>query len=238
MGELWKDKVFWLATLVCFCTAVFGILFSVPEFPLPAGSFLKLYEASLRSQTVLFLLPIISVLPAGASYVKERSGGFLKMYITRISRMDYIKRKTFLVYGGGFFPFFLAGGAALILSFLIFYPMELKAAILWEEVWGSCRLLFRVCLTGGLMAEISGFFAAVFCNYYMAYGLPFVCYYLLIILKERYLPGMYAMYPAEWILAQEKWGTGGNGIWMFFLLFTAAAFLLHGLALYGRLREI
>ena len=91
---------------------------------------------------------------------------------------------------------------------------------------------------GGILAELSSSFAALFQSYYMAYGLAFVCYYLLIILKERYLPELYAMYPVEWILCEENWGSDGSGIWIFFLAFTMAAVLLHGLLLYERIREL
>ena len=98
--------------------------------------------------------------------------------------------------------------------------------------------MLRICLIGGILAEISGIFAAAFCNYYMAYGLPFVCYYMLIILKERYFTEMYAMYPAEWMKCEQDWGMGNFGIWVFLAAFSLAAMLLHGLLLYKRLQEI
>lgn len=222
----------------CFAAILFAIPYSKIELPLASGTFLQYYKTALASQGILFLIPIISVLPAGAVYVKESSNGFLKLYITRISRMDYIKRKIFLIYVGGFLPFFAAGILAFLFSFLVFYPLELKGMIEKEGVWEDLFLLLRICLVGGIIAEISGIFAAVFRNYYMAYGLPFVCYYLLIILKDRYLPDLYAMYPGEWVVPKQDWGTNGMGIWVFFLVFSTAVCLLHGLLLHHRLKEI
>ena len=143
-----------------------------------------------------------------------------------------------LIYASGFLPFFLAGAIALLLSFLLVYPMELQGEMPWEDIWKFCQLLLRIALTGGILAQIAGIFAALFRNYYMAYGLPFVCYYMLIILKERYFTDMYAMYPAEWLKCEQDWGMDGLGIWIFLALFSVTALLFHGLLLYNRLREI
>lgn len=238
MRELLRERGFQAAVAVSFLGMALGFPFYQVEIPLNAGSFLKFYQTMLEAQMMLFLIPIAAVLSPGASYVRESSSGFLKLYITRISRMDYIRRKTFLIYAGGFLPFFLAGILGLSLCFLFLYPLELKGSISWEEVWAVLEILLRISLTGGILAELSGIFAAAFQNYYMAYGLPFVIYDMMIILKERYFPKMYAMYPGEWIVCKEDWGTERIGIWVFFFVFSLAAMLIHSLLLYWRLQEI
>ena len=241
MEEIRKSSLLyplWLLSAVCFVVIVCAVPFSEMKLPFASGTFLQYYKTALSSRGMLFLIPIVAALPAGASYVKEASNGFLKLYVIRIGRMDYIKRKIFLIYAGGFLPFFAAGAAAFLVCFFGIYPLELKGAIEQERVWEAFFLLLRICFVGGIMAEISGIFGAVFRNYYMAYGLPFVCYYFLIILKERYLPDLYAMCPTEWVVAEQYWGMDGMGVWMFFVVFSAAVMLLHGLVLYYRLREI
>lgn len=152
--------------------------------------------------------------------------------------MEYIQRKTLQIYAGGFLPFFFAGTMGLLSSFLVIYPLELQGAMPWESLWQLVQLLLRISLVGGILAEVSGIFAALFRNYYMAYGLPFVCYYMLIILKERYFTDMYAMYPAEWVKCQYDWGVDGLGIWVFLAAFSITMMLLHGLLLYHCLKEI
>lgn len=239
MKELLKEKGLWISSLLCFGAFLAGFPFyEIKEIPLAEGSFVKLYQGAMDTQIVLFLLPIASVLPMGAIYVKESFSGFIRLYISRISQMQYIRKKTLQIYAGGFLPFFFAGAATLLLCFLSIYPMEFQGKIPWESVWESGKFLLRISLVGGILAEISGIFAVAFCNYYMAYGLPFVCYYMLIILKERYFTNMYAMYPAEWIKCEQDWGTDGLGIWIFFAAFSIAAMLFHSLLLYGRLKEI
>ena len=109
MGEIGKEKAFYLMTASCFFAAAASVPFFKMEFPLAAGSFLQYVKSAFSSQGMLFLIPIVSVLTAGASYVRESSGGFLKLYAVRISRAEYIRRKTMQVYAGGFLPFFFRG---------------------------------------------------------------------------------------------------------------------------------
>lgn len=239
MKELLKERGLWISVLLCLAAFLTGFPFhEIKEFPLSEGTFIRLYQAALDTQVVLFLLPIAAVLPMGGVYVKESSSGFLRLYISRISQMQYIRKKTVQIYAGGFLPFAFAGIVALLLSFLGIYPMELQGEFPWEMVGKSLQFLLRIALVGGILAEVSGIFAVSFRNYYMAYGLPFVCYYMLIILKERYFTDMYAMYPAEWIKCGQDWGAEGMGIWIFLTAFSLALMLLHGLLLYGQLKDI
>ena len=238
MDELLHEKSLWLASFCCFAAMAMGFPIDEIKLPLSAGSFLTLVQKTLETQFLLFLLPVSAALPVGAVYVREVSSGFLKLYLSRINRMEYIRRKTFQIYFGGVLPFLIAGAAALLISFLFLYPLELRGEITWETARPFVASLLRVALTGGIMAELSGIFAALFQNYYMAYGLPFVSFYLLIILKERYFTEWYALYPAEWIKCQQDWGTDRIGIWIFFGVLSISLMLMHGLTLYARLKEV
>lgn len=238
MKELFKEKGFWISMLLCFAGLLIGFSSNKMELPFGEGSFIKFYLKAADTQITLFLLPIAAVLPMGAIYVKESSSGFLRLYITRISQIEYARKKTLQIYAGGFLPFFLAGALGLLCSFLAVYPLELQGEMPWESLWQLIQLLLRIALVGGILAEVSGIFAALFRNYYMAYGLPFVCYYMLIILKERYFTDMYAIYPAEWVKCEQDWGVDGWGIWVFLVAFSITLMLFHGLLLYNRLKEI
>ena len=238
MDELLREKGLWAAALLGFIAIVIGLPLNQMEAPLPAGTFLQVYQEALGTQMVLFCIPIVSVLPVGAVFVRESTSGFLRLYISRIGRMEYIRKKTLQVYLGGVLPFCFAGALCGLGCFLFLYPLELAEEIAAEEIWKAVFLLLRICLVGGILAEVSGIFAALFGNFYMAYGLPFVCYYLLVILKERYLPGMYALYPGEWVAVGQYWGVDGRGIWWLLGSVSVAAGLLHGAVLYARLKEV
>lgn len=109
MKELFKEKSLWLSSLLCFAALLIGFLSNKMELPFAEGSFVKFYLKAMDTQITLFLLPIAAVLPMGAIYVKESSSGFLRLYITRISQMEYVRKKTLQIYAGGFLPFFLPG---------------------------------------------------------------------------------------------------------------------------------
>lgn len=238
MKEVLREKSFWIAVLAVFLGIAAGLPLFHMELPLAAGSFLDYYKKALEAKILLFLIPIAAVLPAGAVYVRESSGGFLKFYITRIGRNAYIARKLVQIYLSGFFIFCLAGLFVLLICFLCIYPLEIKDTIPPDKVWDALAPLLRISLTGGIFSGFSGIFAAAFQNYYMAYGLPFVCYYLLIIIHERYLPDLYTIYPSEWIQCKQYWGNTNSGIWVFLLLFSAAVMLLNSLLLHYRPQEV
>ena len=55
-------------------------------------------------------------------------------------------------------------------------------------------------------------FAALTNSRYMAYASPFVPYYLLIILRERYFPNFFVLYPKEWLNPRRQWLFGDWGV--------------------------
>ena len=233
MRELLWEKGIWAAIFACLVVFVLGLPFQQIEPPLAAGTFLKFYEQALGTQAVLFCIPIVSVLPVGAVFVKESKGGFLKFYISRIDRIEYIRRKTAQVYLGGVLPLLTAGIIFLAGCFLFLYPLELVGEIGAEELVSAALLLLRICLATSKsvvppsMKTVSPFS-----------GMPFVCYYLLVIIKERYLPGMYTLYPGEWAAYQEYWGPDGSGIWWMLGMCSAALWGVHGALLYGKLKNV
>ncbi len=238
MKELFKEKGLWTASLLCLTAMAANLPLDKIKWPLETGSFLFFFQTSLHTKLILFLLPAAAILPMGAVYVREYSSGFLKLYLVRISRMEYVKRKIIEIYAGGFVVFFLSGIVWFCLCFLFLYPLELTGNITWNMVWEALFLLLRISLIGGMTAELAGIFGTLFQNYYMSYGLPSVCFYMLILLKERFVKELYVFYPAEWIKCEQDWGADRMGIWIFLGVFSAALMLLHGLVLYARLKEV
>ncbi len=87
MKELLRERGFWTASVVVFLGMATGFPFYEIVIPLEKGSFLKFYQTAVESQIMLFLVPVAAVLSPGASYVRESSSGFLKLYISRTSRI-------------------------------------------------------------------------------------------------------------------------------------------------------
>ena len=88
MGELMREKSIWASSAACLAAFILGVPFQLVEPPLETGMFLKLYEQALSTQLVLFCIPVVSVLPVGAVFVKEAQNGFIRFYITRIGRIE------------------------------------------------------------------------------------------------------------------------------------------------------
>ena len=90
----------------------------------------------------------------------------------------------------------------------------------------------------GLFLFIGLLFATLTGSRYMAYASPFVIYYVLIILYERYFDTLYVLYPKEWLLPSNRWCFGNLSvvIWVGELIIIVS--LCFYLAAKRRLRQI
>ena len=111
----------------------------------------------------------------------------------------------------------------------MFLPME-KAA---EVSSDSTALFLKICgllfLNGGLWAIIGMTMSTIMESKYIAYASPFIVYYLLVILYERYFPNAWLLYPKNW-LDPEVWPYGVGSAALFLLELT----FLCGLVFYIR----
>lgn len=115
-----KGKGFWLG----FMTAMAGISLgaSYPELQglLNPGSFVDMETEALKSNAMIFFLPLAAVLPWSDSFIRERQGGFLKTALPRTGRRYYVESKVFTTALGGFLSVFLAGALMFLAYFMIF----------------------------------------------------------------------------------------------------------------------
>ena len=102
-----------------------------------------------------------------------------------------------------------------VLAVLIFSPMEL--ALTEDQIaqpWFAQLLLKAATLffSGAFWSLVGFTFAALTMSKYMAYASPFIIYYVLIILNERYFKDLYVLYPKEWLFPSDVWVMGGFGV--------------------------
>ncbi len=178
---------------------------------------------ALSSQGMTMVLPILCTLLYTASFFEDLKTGFIKAYLPRTTISKYISGKLAgcILSGGGS----IALGILLSygLSFLVFYPMELAPIEGWETPQYFAQLLQILPLyfaSGSLWAVFGMIMAALTRNQYMAYASPFILYYLLIILYERYFEFLYILYPKQWLMPGEGWPFGNLGalFWVMELL--------------------
>lgn len=231
---------FYLAVLIAFAGIVAGATW--PELPikkaLPEGTFLRMEIAGLKSKTALFLLPVAAVLPCGEEYLRERQNNFLRFLSIRRGREEYCRDKVLVTALSGVLVWTAAAVLSLLFFFLLFFAFEERWHWNWEPVPELLAVLGRGCLTACVLSSFSAVCALAGGTVYLAFGLPFIVFYAGVILRERYLEGLYCIDPSEWIRAEQDWGADGRGLWIFLLLLTLICAVAHRLLLEWRLEEV
>ncbi len=208
---------------------------------LPNGFHAQLILSALTSDDVTLVLPILCTLPFAAVFVDDLKSGFVKQYLPRSGVTAYIKGK---ILASG-----LSGGLVLVaglyiaygISALVFTPMEAAlepdqtAVPYLAEILTKTLTLF---LSGAFWSLMGFTLASMTMSRYMAYASPFVLYYVLIILHERYFADFFVLYPKEWLAVTEPWVFENLGVWIQLLVLSAVISLLFGMTAKRRLENV
>lgn len=207
------------------------------QSPLPTGYNISFVKYALNTAAVVSFLPVIAVLPFSGVYVDDIKSKFARFYLIRTNYEHYLWSRILVC--------FLCGGAVILLgsllswgiSALLFMPMEMaaeKGAVSTASIWPILVLLF---LTGGLWSVVGMAMSTFMESKYIAYASPFVIYYLLVILCERYFPDAYLLYPPNWT-NPDAWPYGALGATVFLLELTLVFSILFVIRAGRRLREL
>lgn len=204
---------------------------------LPAGYHKTFINNALKSEAIISFLPAFAILPFSGTYVDDLKSKFARFYLIRINYRDYLWSRILVCFlcGGGviFLGCLLSWG----ISALLFMPMEMvteNGAISAVSMWPILVLLF---LTGGLWAVVGMAMSTLMESKYIAYASPFVIYYLLVILCERYFPDAFLLYPPNWT-NPEVWPYGAWGAAIFLIELTLVFSILFVIRAGRRLREL
>lgn len=219
-----------LATVVVLVIGIFTDLLSAFQSEaLLDGSFhFTILQKAIQSDAFTFALPILSTLPFSSAFLDELKSGFIKEYLPRTTRTDYLAGKIAgcMVSGGAG----VIGGIGITfgVGYFIFSPMEKALAegenylSVMETFWQNLLLVFMI---GAFWALVGMLLSVATNSKYMAYTAPFIFYYVLIILCERYFKSCYVLYPKKW-LAPESFPGGVWGIWLFLVELSILLILL------------
>lgn len=229
-----KNKIFWL------CVVAFGVVVLLGSvdtialgiqaisdgMELENGFHGTLILQALSKDAVTLALPILCALPYTASFIDDVKSGFIKSYLSRTTVPRYIRGKIGACAVSGGLVLALGLLLAYGISAVAFAPMEM--ALQEGEVAQPllAELLKRVPLffcSGAFWALLGMTFAALTKSRYMAFASPFIFYYVLIILNERYFQDFYVLYPKEWLAPGEYWPLGS---WGAFLLLAELVLLM------------
>lgn len=200
-----------------------------PVSLLPNGYHTNFILNALHSNTVAPFIPILAVLPFTASYIEDVKSRFARFILIRIDYNTYLASRVLVCC--------LSGGLVIVtgtllawgVSALLFLPMEVAA----EASSEAAALLLKTCvllsLNGGFWSVLGMTMSTIMESKYIAYASPFIVYYLLVILYERYFPDAWLIYPKNW-LNPEIWPYGVGSAALFLLELT----FLCGLVFYIR----
>jgi hypothetical protein len=208
---------------------------------LPNGFHAQLVLTALTSDWVTLALPVLCALPYSTSFVDDIKSGYIKQYLHRTSVGQYIKGKLIACGLSGGLVLFAGVVLAYGLSALVFTPMEFAPGPgeATQPYFAELLMQAAVLFFSGAFWSLAGFtFAALTMNKFMAYASPFILYYLLIILHERYFEDLYVLYPKEWLSPSTTWVMGSWGVILLLLELMALAGLTFAVAARRRLANV
>ena len=201
--------------VVIFLSSIKGIVTAFRSETLLAFGYHHDFIASaLGSDGMTLALPLLAALPFTAAFLDDLKSGFLKEYLPRTTPTGYLLGRITGLLSGALalcLGVFLAYGVAV----LLFLPMErapTDPALIGKLIRELRQTLELMACSGALWSAVGLLLGTVTGSKYMAYASPFVLYYVLIILHERYLPDLFILYPKEWIAPSARWQFGITGV--------------------------
>ena len=165
---------------------------------LPYGYHHSLILSALSSEGMALALPILCALPYTAAFLDDVKSGFIKAYLPRTTVAGYITSRALACAASGGLALSLGILAAYGLAALLLLPLEAMRDYLLEPP-GYFRQLLETLLmffaSGAFWALVGLTFATLTNSRYMAYASPFVLFYLLVILYERYFEAVCPLSP-------------------------------------------
>ena len=197
-----------------------------------------------QEDVFLAVLPLAAALPFTSAFAEDVESRFERFWLPRCGRRACLNSRILAAA--------LAGGSAVCLGelmaaavmTLLILPAasglkpagDALAGQLLAAAW--LEKLILSFLDGALFALIGLLSAAVTESRYMAWTVPFVSYYLLVILTERYFPSLYALDPNEWLSPGPSWQVGILGPAVIMGEFICILVLVSGSLMQRRLEDV
>lgn len=201
---------------VIFLSSIKGIVTAFRSETLLAFGYHHDFIASaLGSDGMTLALPLLAALPFTAAFLDDLKSGFLKEYLPRTTPTGYLLGRIIGCLLSGALALCLGVFLAYGVAVLLFLPLELAPtdpALIGKLIRELRQTLELMACSGALWSAVGLLLGTVTGSKYMAYASPFVLYYVLIILHERYLPDLFILYPKEWIAPSAHWQFGVTGV--------------------------
>ncbi len=175
-----------------------------------------------ESRAVFFLLPVLCVLPYASSFVEDLKSGYIRPILMRTDHGAYLQGKISACALSGSLEIILGmlltiAGAAVMRTLTVpEAEAGMEAAATDPEALRqmAAGLLGIICLYGlaaMLWAAFGMLISMLTGSVLVAYLGPFIAFYLLQILHERYLTGVPLLSPSYWLTPDERMPGGRLG---------------------------
>lgn len=202
------------------------------------GFHIQILTEGFQSDALISFLPILAALPFGGCFVDDLKSKFARFFLIRSSYRTYIISR--IIVG------FLAGGLAILAGALtawgatavVLIPMERPIeGIEPTAIDGLIEICFLLFVNGGFWSVVGMAMSTLMESKYISYATPFVLYYLLVILYERYFSGLFIIYPKTWT-DPLRWPFGCWGAAIFLLEMTLIFAILFAFRAGRRLQQL
>lgn len=203
---------------------------------LPTGYVNEFMISALQTKVANSFVPILAVIPFSGKYVEDLKSKFVRFYLVRSSRKSYLLNRISGSFACGGTVFFCGGTAAWSIASLFFTPMEKTVS----NSGFTTHLLLNLIvlfLVGGMWSVVGMTISSFMESQYIAYTSPFIIYYLLFILCERYFPNAALLYTPNWTNS-DVWPFGALGAAIFLLELTAICGIIFIIRAGKRLQEL
>ena len=200
--------------ILCLMIGVFSdalSVFRMEEVRVMYGYHRELLLKTLSSDIILFAVPILAAIPYTTAFTDDVKSGYLKPYLTRTSVSRYILGKGIGSAVSGGLALIFGIVTALGIFFLVFSPFEVYGEYAVKSLLPDIVLrLFLFFFAGALWASVGLLASSLTQNVYLAYAAPFIFYYVLIILQERYFRTTFMLNPKNYLTMQGAWPLEGK----------------------------
>ena len=202
------------------------------------GFHIELLTEGFHSDSLSLFLPFLAALPFGGCFVDDLKSKFARFFLIRSSYHTYIISR--IIVG------FLAGGLAILSGALIAWGTTAAVLIPIEReiegmepvaIDGLIEICFLLFVNGGFWSVVGMAMSTLMESKYISYATPFVLYYLLVILYERYFSDLFIIYPKIWT-APDAWPFGCWGAVIFLLEMTLIFAILFAFRAGRRLQQL
>ena len=177
----------------------------------------------LRKKETVVLVASVSGIAHAASCMEDFQSRFYKFYLARMDVGAYIRGKIFGNFIGVTGMILAAGMLGILGIYLLYSPAE-TGTIEWKkelEAWQIIvNMLFTYCIGSMVLSSMAMYFSVAAESVYLAYLIPFVSFFVIHIMNQRFLKEIYYLNPYHWFLIEDYLSHEKLQMWgMLFLMY-------------------